>query len=107
VELLSTLALATKQIKEGKRSKSVFGGVLHYLTQLYAENIFKKLLGDKAVDAVLQRLDRLTQDEARITAAQTLEIVHGLFQIMKEIIDGEQIHWAFRPLGAGVEDPSL
>ncbi|KAF8487472.1 hypothetical protein DFH94DRAFT_678494 [Russula ochroleuca] len=90
VELLSTLALATKQIKEGKR-----------------KNIFKKLLGDKAVDAVLQRLDRLTQDEARITAAQTLEIVHGLFQIMKEIIDGEQIHWAFRPLGAGVEDPSL
>ena len=28
VELLSILALVTKQIKEGKASKSVFGGVL-------------------------------------------------------------------------------
>jgi hypothetical protein len=27
VELLSTLALATKQIKEGKPSKSIFGDV--------------------------------------------------------------------------------
>ena len=30
VELLSTLASATKQIKEGTPSKSVFGGVLYY-----------------------------------------------------------------------------
>ena len=32
---------------------------------------------------MLQRLDRLTLDEARITAAQTLEVVYGLFQYMK------------------------
>jgi hypothetical protein len=32
VELLSTLALATKQIKEGKSSESMFGGTLYYLT---------------------------------------------------------------------------
>jgi hypothetical protein len=30
VELLSTLALATKQIKQGKPSGSVFGEVLSY-----------------------------------------------------------------------------
>ena len=33
VELLSTLALAAKQIKEGRSSESVFGEVLYYLTQ--------------------------------------------------------------------------
>ena len=33
VELLSTLALATKQIKEGKKSESVSDGVLYYQTQ--------------------------------------------------------------------------
>jgi hypothetical protein len=32
VELLSTLALATKQIKEGKSSESAFGDALHNLT---------------------------------------------------------------------------
>jgi hypothetical protein len=41
---------------------------------------------------VLQRLDRLTEDEARITAAQTLEVVYGLFQNMRDAVDGEQIH---------------
>ena len=33
VELLSTLALAKKQIKEGRSSEFVFGEVLYYLTQ--------------------------------------------------------------------------
>ena len=90
VELLSTLALATKQIKEGKTSESVFGEVLYYLTRLNAEKLIKKLLGEKDVEAVLQRLDRLTMDEARITAAETLEVVHGLFKNMKKVMGGEQ-----------------
>jgi hypothetical protein len=51
----------------------------------------KKLLGDNKVEAVLQRLDRLTQDEGRTTAAQTLEVVHGLVQNMKMMfMDSEQ-----------------
>jgi hypothetical protein len=52
----------------------------------------KKLLGDNEVEAVLQRLDRLTQDEARTTAAQTLEVVYGLMQNMNVLVDGEQTH---------------
>ena len=49
----------------------------------------KKLFGGNEVDAILQRLDRLTQDEARTTAAQTLEVVYGLLQNMRVIIDGK------------------
>jgi ERCC4-related helicase len=91
-ELLSALALATKQIKQGKPSESVFGEVLYYLTQFNAEKHVKKLLEEKGVDAVLQTLDRLTQDDARITAAQTLEVVYGLIQNMRVVLGGEQIH---------------
>jgi hypothetical protein len=58
----------------------------------------KKRLGEKDVEAVLQRLDRLTQDEARTTAAQTLEVVHGLVQNMSAVMDGEQTHYAYNPL---------
>ncbi|KAN0113681.1 hypothetical protein V8E52_007480 [Russula decolorans] len=71
VELLSTLALATNQIRQGRPKKFV-----------------KKLFGENGVNAVLQRLDRLTQDEARTTAAKTLEVVYGLFQNMRVVIDG-------------------
>jgi hypothetical protein len=51
----------------------------------------KKFIG-KDIEAVLQRLDRLTRDEARITAAETLEVVYGLFQTMRDVVDGEQIY---------------
>jgi hypothetical protein len=50
----------------------------------------KKAFGEKDVEAVLQRLDRLTQAEARTTAAQTLEVVHGLVQGVREVMEGEQ-----------------
>lgn len=52
-----------------------------------------KLLGEKDVEAVLQRLDRLTLDEARATAAQNLEAVYGLVQDMRVLIGGEHLLW--------------
>lgn len=55
-----------------------------------AEKFVKKFLGEKDVEAILQRLDRLTDEEARVTAAQTLEVVYGLFQNMTVVMDGEQ-----------------
>ncbi|KAH8991850.1 hypothetical protein EDB86DRAFT_1532172 [Lactarius hatsudake] len=51
VELLSVFALATKQIKQGRFKKFA-----------------KKLLGESEIEAVLQRLDRLTQEEGRMTS---------------------------------------
>jgi hypothetical protein len=45
-------------------------------------------LGENEVEAVLQRLDRLTQDEARMTASQTLEVVYGLVHNMKVVMNG-------------------
>ena len=53
--------------------------------------LVKKLLGENEVEAVLQRLDRLTDDEARTTAAQTLEVVYGLVQNIRVVMDGEQM----------------
>jgi len=54
------------------------------------------------MEEMVQRLDRLTQDEARQTVAQVLEIVHGLVENMKAVMGGEQIHQVCRPLS--VED---
>jgi hypothetical protein len=45
-------------------------------------------LGDSEVESVLQRLDRLTEDEARMTVAQTLDVVHGLMNNVKVVMDG-------------------
>ncbi|KAF8266573.1 hypothetical protein EI94DRAFT_1701648 [Lactarius quietus] len=75
IELLSTLALVTQQVKQGR------------LTQHVVEKFGKKLFGENEVESVLQRFDRLTQEEARTTAAQTLEVAYRLVKSMKEVVD--------------------
>ena len=55
------------------------------LTQCNAEKFVKRLFGgERNAEAVLQRLDRLTHDEARLTAAEILNVVYGLIQDMSK-----------------------
>ena len=42
------------------------------------------------MEAALRRLDRLTSDEGRATAAQTLEVVCGLARHRRVVLDGEK-----------------
>jgi hypothetical protein len=56
-----------------------------------------KLRGEKDIEATIQRLDRLTQDEGRATAAQTLEVVYGLVQHRMAIMDGENLTYHVLP----------
>src|SRR5579863_4047962 len=87
VELISTLALVTEELKQRRSSESVLADGL-LCSAPRSQNFFKDNLKD--IEAVLERLDRLTQDEARTTAAHTLAIVHGLVQNMRVFVDGEQ-----------------
>jgi hypothetical protein len=64
VELLSTLAFAVKQTRE-------------------------TIVAGDEVEALLERVDQLTQDEACTTAAQTFQAVYGLVQNMRVVMDGE------------------
>ena len=43
------------------------------------------------METVLRRLDRLTQDEARMTVTQTLGVVHGLMGNIKVVMEGAQL----------------
>jgi len=53
----------------------------------------KKVFREKDFKAVLQRLDRLTCDKALTTAAHILEVIHGLIQGMKVVMDGGQTYF--------------
>ena len=63
--------------------------IAHHVTEKFA----KKLLGEAEIEAVLQRLDRLTQEESRMTVVQTLEVVHGLMNNVKVVMNGK-LPWA-------------
>ena len=88
IELLSVLALATKQINQGRFSRCILPEkkmrMAHGATERYA----KQLLGEKDIEAVLSRLDRLTVEESRTAAAQTLDVVHGLVNNMEVVMEG-------------------
>ena len=56
LELLSVLALASKQIKQGRFSKCPITFILS-TTQCAIEKFTKKLLGESEIETVLQRLD--------------------------------------------------
>ena len=64
------------------------------IAQHCIEKFAKKLLGESEIEAVLQRLDRLTQEEGRMTVAQTLEVVCGLMNNVKVVMNGTQVCFA-------------
>ncbi|KAI9429250.1 hypothetical protein H4582DRAFT_1827281, partial [Lactarius indigo] len=61
VEVLSIFAIATKEIRQGR-----------------AKKFFKKLVGRRDIEDALQKLDRLTQDEARMATAEVLRLTHSM-----------------------------
>ena len=88
-ELLSVLALATKQIKQRRFSECALAySILCSVAQRAAEKFAKKLLGQTEIEDVLQRLNQLTQEEARIAVAETLGLVHSLVGNVKLIMEG-------------------
>ncbi len=64
--------------------------IQYTIAQHGVEKFAKKLLGESEIEAVLQRLDRLTQEEGRMTVAQTFEVVYGLVNNVKVVMDGTQ-----------------
>jgi hypothetical protein len=51
----------------------------------------KKLWGENEIEAALQRLHRLTEEEILATASQTLEVVYDLVRHRRVVMDGEKL----------------
>ena len=58
------------------------------MTYVVAEKYAKKLLGEKEIESVLDRLDRLTVEESKTTATQTLDVVCRLVNEMQVVMEG-------------------
>ncbi|KAH9024225.1 hypothetical protein EDB85DRAFT_1894446 [Lactarius pseudohatsudake] len=70
VEVLNIFAIATKEMKQGR-----------------AKKFLKKLVGRKDIEDALKRLDRLTQEEARMASAQILRLAHSVDGKVKVVDD--------------------
>jgi len=90
VEMFGVLALATQQTNRGEFREYVVADAF-YSVNHDSDKIMNKLLAESDVQAVLQRLDRLTTEESQVTAMQIMEVVWGLFYNMKIIMDGTKV----------------
>ena len=86
VEVLSILAIATKEIRQGRTSQ-----YSAYITLPPIERspgkYMKKLIGRTDIEDALKRLDKLTQEEARMATAQVLKATHSVDDRVREVAD--------------------
>ena len=57
------------------------------MTELFLEKYLKKLIGRTEVEDALKRLDKLTEDEARMATAQVLKVAHTVDERVKGVGD--------------------
>ncbi|KAH9044102.1 hypothetical protein EDB83DRAFT_2295245, partial [Lactarius deliciosus] len=81
IEVLNIFAIATKEMKQSRAKK--------YL---------KKLIGKKEIEDALKRLDKLTQEEAHMAAAEILRLTHIITN------DGKETKQAVQQLASSVDD---
>ena len=74
VEVITILGIVTKEVGQGRTS--MFFLVDFHLPNIdfRAERYLKRLVGRKDIENALQRLDKLTQEEVRMAAAEALTI---------------------------------
>jgi hypothetical protein len=52
--------------------------ILPFLLTGYSEKYFKKLMGNGEIDSSLEKLDRLTLEEARMASTEQLRMTHSV-----------------------------
>jgi hypothetical protein len=77
VEVLNFIGIVTNEIKQGRTSKCFLTNKFP-LTKSFSEKYLKKLMGKNDIEDALKRLDRLTQEEARMAAAQLLKVTNTI-----------------------------
>ena len=87
VEVLTIFGIATKEIRRGPTSECP-NGCMPNVTDSCVGKFLKKLAGKSDLEDALKKLDRLTQEEARMALAELLKVTHGVRGDVK-VIDGK------------------
>ena len=88
VEVLKIFGIATKELKRGSASKFAEWAVYESPLKYRIEKFLRKLAGMADLEDALKKLDRLTQEEARMANAELLRITHNIHDGVK-IVDGK------------------
>jgi hypothetical protein len=87
VEVLRIFGIATKELRRGSASELHMSCVWTF-TKSRAEKFLRKLAGMADLEDALKKLDRLTQEEARMAHAEVLRVTHSIRNEVK-VVDGK------------------
>jgi methyl-accepting chemotaxis protein len=87
VEVLRIFGIATKELRRGSASEFRIG-YLRMFTKGRIEKFLRKLARMADLEDALKKLDRLTQEEARMALAEVLSITHDVYDEVK-VVDGK------------------
>jgi hypothetical protein len=101
VEVLCILAIVTKEIKQSRASESIPGYWSTLSAYRLPETFVKKLAGRKDIEDALQKLEKVTVEEARMAAAEALKAIHGVGDKVESEVHG--IHDAVKAFEYRIE----
>jgi len=111
VEVLNILALATKEVKRERLSELMSHKFAIIYSHLYLERYFKKLAGNNDLEDSLERLGRLTQEEALMAYSEQLKMtqkIGGGVAVVQGKVQGigddvQIVHGAVQGVSHGVQ----
>jgi len=90
VEVLRILAIATNEIKQNRASELIIGDRSSLSAYSLSEKFLKKLVGRTDIEDALQRLEKVTLEEARMAGAEAQKAIHGVGNQVGDKVDGVQ-----------------
>ncbi len=84
VEVLTIFGIATKELRRGSASEFPID-CPSISTEVRVERFLKKLVGRTDLEDAVKKLDRLTQEEARMALSEVLRITHNVRDVVDEI----------------------
>jgi methyl-accepting chemotaxis protein len=87
VEVLRIFGIATKELRRGTTSEFRIG-YLWAFTEGRVETFLGKLAEMADLESALKKLDRLTQEQARMALAEVLRVTHSIHDEVK-VVDGK------------------
>ena len=84
VEMLKIFGIATKELRRGSTSEFTIG-CLCFPTESRVEKFLKRVIGKTDLEDAVKRLDKLTQEEARMALAEVLRIAHDIRDEVKVV----------------------
>ena len=81
------MRLQQKISSKAERVSIFFVEIYHRLTGIFSEKYFKKLVGKTDIEDALKRLDKLTQEEARMATTQVLKVTHSVDERVRRVTD--------------------